>query len=66
MKTEAMHAVESSDAELVALSLGGDREAFARIVEKYQTLIASLAYSATGNLSRSEDLTQETFVAAWK
>lgn len=66
MKPEAMHAVESSDAELVALSLGGDREAFARIVEKYQTLIASLAYSATGNLSRSEDLTQETFVAAWK
>ncbi len=66
MKTEAMRVVGSSDADLVAQSLGGDREAFARIVERYQTLIASLAYSATGNLSRSEDLTQETFVSAWK
>ena len=28
--------------------------------------ICSLAYSATGNVSRSEDMAQETFLAAWK
>ena len=39
---------------------------FRRIVERYQTLICSLAYSATGNLSRSEDMAQETFLAAWR
>ena len=60
-----MHAAESSDATLVAESLGGNKEAFRRIVERYQTLISSLAYSATGNVDRSEDLAQETFVRAW-
>lgn len=56
----------SNDAELVAASLNGDRDAFAQIVSRYQSLVCSLAYSATGNLSHSEDLAQETFVAAWK
>jgi RNA polymerase sigma factor (sigma-70 family) len=54
------------DARLVAASLDGDREAFAQIVTRYQALVASVAYSATGSLSQSEDLAQETFVAAWK
>jgi len=66
MKIEAMHAAELSDADLVAESLSGNRDAFGQIVERYQTLIASLAYCATGNVSQSEDLAQETFVAAWK
>ena len=66
MKTEVMRAAEISDAELVAESLNGNRDAFRQIVERYQTLIASVAYCATGNMSRSEDLAQETFVSGWK
>ena len=66
MKSDMMDAVELSDADLVAESLSGDRDAFGRIVERYQTLIASVAYCATGNVSQSEDLAQETFVSAWK
>ena len=66
MTTEAMHAAEINDAELVAESLAGNREAFRRIVERYQTLISSVAYCATGSASQSEDLAQETFVTAWK
>jgi len=58
--------MESSDASLVTESLTGNREAFGHIVARYQTLICSLAYSGTGSLSQSEDLAQETFVAAWK
>ena len=54
------------DAELVAASLSGDREVFGRIVERYQRLLCSLAYSATGSLSESEDLAQEAFVEAWR
>jgi RNA polymerase sigma factor (sigma-70 family) len=61
-----MHTAEFNDAELVAESLGGNRDAFRQIVERYQTLISSLAYCATGNVSQSEDLAQETFVSAWK
>ena len=56
----------SADAELVSASLAGNREAFGYIVSRYQSLVCSLAYSATGSLSQSEDLAQETFFAAWK
>ncbi len=66
MTTETMHTAELSDADLVAESLSGDRDAFGRVVERYQTLIASLAYCATGNVSQSEDLAQQTFVNAWQ
>jgi RNA polymerase sigma factor (sigma-70 family) len=61
-----METLETNDATLVAESLTGNREVFARIVARYQTLICSLAYSGTGDLSQSEDLAQETFVVAWK
>jgi RNA polymerase sigma factor (sigma-70 family) len=55
-----------TDSELTARALEGRRDAFAQIVFRYQALVCSLAYSATGSLSQSEDLAQETFIAAWK
>ncbi len=55
-----------TDAELVGASLAGKRDAFAEIVSRYQTLVCSLAYSATGDLPRSEDLAQDTFLAVWR
>lgn len=54
------------DSELVASHLAGDPQAFRRIVERYQGMVCALAYSACGDLARSEDLAQEVFVAAWK
>lgn len=62
----AMISSEPSDAALVAATLRGNRDAFGSIVTRYQSLIASLAYSATGSFSQSEDVAQETFVKAWK
>src|SRR5258708_5460779 len=64
--TQAVKTTDSSDSELVTRSLAGNRDAFGGIVARYQSLLCSLAYSATGSLSQSEDLAQETFVAAWK
>jgi len=61
-----MALAESTDAELVSRSLAGDRDAFSRIVSRYQILICSLAYSRIGNLGLSEDVAQETFIVAWK
>jgi RNA polymerase sigma factor (sigma-70 family) len=61
-----MAATDFEDAELVAASLAGNWEAFGQIVARYQSLICSLAYSATGSLGQSEDLAQETFITAWK
>src|ERR1019366_949564 len=66
MRAEAMHTAEMDDAELVAKSLDGNQDAFRQIVERYQTLISSLTYCTSGNVSQSEDLAQETFVTAWK
>jgi RNA polymerase sigma factor (sigma-70 family) len=64
---ESMPSIEvTSDAELVAACLAGDRAAFGRIVERYQRLLCSLAYSSTGQLSQSEDLAQEAFIDAWR
>src|SRR6516225_247976 len=56
----------ASDNDLVEQSLDGDRDAFGRIVTRYQSLVCSLAYSATGSLGQSQDLAQETFITAWK
>ncbi len=58
-------AAATADADLVAATLGGDRAAFERIVERYQRLLCSLAYSALGDVRASEDAAQEAFVAAW-
>lgn len=62
----ASTSAEISDAELVQASRAGDRQAFGRIVRRYQSLVCSTAYSATGSLERSEDVAQETFVTAWQ
>ncbi|HEY1719021.1 MAG TPA: RNA polymerase sigma factor [Verrucomicrobiae bacterium] len=58
--------ISATDTDLVSESLSGNRDAFGHIVSRYQSLVCSLAYSATGNLAASEDLAQETFVTAWK
>ncbi len=66
MNTAASVDPRFDDARLVARSLAGSREAFGSIVSRYQSLICSVAYSATGSISHSEDVAQETFLTAWK
>src|SRR5436305_3824789 len=56
----------TTDVDLVAASRQSDRNAFGQIVRKYQALISGLIYSACGDLNASEDIAQETFLAAWK
>ena len=58
--------LEHADAELVDQARRGDRDAFGRIVARYQALVCALAYNATGSIAQSEDLAQESFVVAWK
>ncbi|MBL8890039.1 MAG: sigma-70 family RNA polymerase sigma factor [Planctomycetaceae bacterium] len=54
------------DARLWQRVLADERAAFEHVVAKYQNLVASVAYSATGNFSLSEEVTQETFWQAWR
>jgi RNA polymerase sigma factor (sigma-70 family) len=60
-----MEPISVSDDQLVEGTRCGDRDAFAQIVRKYQSLICALTYSACGHLQTSEDLAQMTFVTAW-
>lgn len=63
---QPMSVAQTTDDMLIAQCLEGSREAFGQIVARYQSLICSMAYSATGSLGQSEDLAQETFITAWK
>src|SRR6476620_5142432 len=65
MNMISMDSAAVSDEQLWQLACDGDREAFGRIVERYQTLVCSIAYSACGVLGTSEDMAQETFITAW-
>jgi RNA polymerase sigma factor (sigma-70 family) len=55
-----------SDSQLVEQTRCGDRDAFARIVERYQSLICALTLGACGDLQASQDLAQVTFITAWR
>ncbi|MCH7918658.1 MAG: sigma-70 family RNA polymerase sigma factor [Planctomycetes bacterium] len=52
--------------KLLQAALTGDRQAFEKIVEKYQGMICAMTLCGTGRLDVSEDLAQETFLNAWK
>lgn len=46
---------------------GSDPEnAFALLIEEYQRLVYAVALRLTGNAAAAEDITQETFIAAWR
>lgn len=54
-----------SDIELVDLTLGGQQEAFALLVERYKDAVQNLAYRMLSNITEAEDVTQEVFVRAY-
>jgi RNA polymerase sigma factor (sigma-70 family) len=66
MTNELPTETQITDVELVARSCDGNREAFAGIVTRYQTLLCSLTFSICGNVHQSEELAQETFLTAWR
>src|SRR5262245_49835086 len=61
-----MQRVERTDADLVAASRRGDRAAFERLVERHRGLVGAVAHDLTRDRTSSEDVTQETFLAAWR
>lgn len=55
-----------TDGELVQAILAGKRHHFATIVERYQRDIYNLAYRSTDNRHDAEDITQDTFLRAFR
>jgi RNA polymerase sigma factor (sigma-70 family) len=54
-----------TDAELIAAARRGERAAFGQLVERYQDLVCAVSYSSTRDRALSEDVAQDTFLAAW-
>ncbi|MBA3461809.1 MAG: sigma-70 family RNA polymerase sigma factor [Deltaproteobacteria bacterium] len=44
----------------------GERAAFGALIERYQGVVCAVSYSRTGDRTLSEDVAQETFIAAWR
>jgi len=63
-----MASSEVSDAQLIARALvGDDRHAFAELVRRHQSSVrACLRKLTAGNHALADDLSQETFVLAWR
>ena len=55
-----------TDAELVEASRRGEREAFGLLVSRYQDVVCAVSFSSTGNWALSQDVAQDTFIAAWR
>ena len=55
-----------NEIELLKASTQGDTVAFEALVKNYQSFICAITYSATGDVGKSEELAQETFLSAWR
>jgi RNA polymerase sigma factor (sigma-70 family) len=55
-----------TDNELVEASRRGELDAFGQLVARYQDVVCAVSYSSTGDRALSEDVAQDTFVAAWR
>ena len=54
------------DRELIALSAGGDRRAFDRLVERHAAAVLRLAIALTDDTASAEDALQQTFLSAYR
>lgn len=59
-------AVEGSDEDLIRRGQDGDRDAFGRLVHRYQDRAFSLARRLTGDPAAAEDLAQEAFLQVYR
>ncbi len=55
-----------SDASLMERLRSGDREAFARLVDRHKDAVVSYLARLSGNRDRAEDLAQETFLRLYR
>lgn len=56
----------STDEELVEQAQGGDRDAFEILVRRHADRLYAVVVRFTGGTEEAEDVTQETFLRAWR
>ena len=58
--------MEKDDIQLIRRILSGDDEAFTTLVGKYQKSVHALAWRKIGDFHIAEEITQDTFLQAYK
>ena len=58
--------MELTDIQLIQRTLNGDQDAFAELVRRYQNRVHALAWRNTGDFHVAEEITQDTFLRAYK
>ncbi|MBA3500306.1 MAG: RNA polymerase sigma factor, partial [Deltaproteobacteria bacterium] len=61
-----MQAGADLDAALIDASRNGDRTAFAQIIERYHRAVYAVSFSSVRDRTLADDITQDTFVTAWR
>ncbi|MHC4662124.1 MAG: RNA polymerase sigma factor [Planctomycetota bacterium] len=54
-----------TDAELIRLSLDGDKAAFGKLITRYVALAGGVAMSVLGDYDLASDAVQDSFLKAW-
>jgi len=57
---------DQDEAELVSASQAGDQDAFAQLVQHHQRRVFNLVFRMLQNYEEANEITQETFLAAWQ
>ncbi|HEY5383156.1 MAG TPA: sigma-70 family RNA polymerase sigma factor [Candidatus Paceibacterota bacterium] len=58
--------MDTSDEDLISAYLGGDEPAFAELTRRHLSGVYSFIARFIGNAEEADDITQETFLKAWK
>ncbi len=58
--------MENTDFELINRAISGDQDAFATLVRRYQERVHALAWRKTGDFHVAEEITQDTFLRAYR
>jgi RNA polymerase sigma-70 factor (ECF subfamily) len=56
----------NEDRELVEQVLSGDREAFGKLVRKYNRMAGAISYGICGDFNAADDIVQEAFLKAYR
>jgi RNA polymerase sigma-70 factor (ECF subfamily) len=62
----AERAIRNSDGELVSRAQAGDREAFEELVRRHADHLYSVVRHLCASVEEAEDVTQESFLRAWR
>jgi DNA-directed RNA polymerase specialized sigma24 family protein len=59
-----MERLVENDAELVAASLAGDREAFGQLYDRHARMVRAVVLAVSNDWPSVDDMTQESFLRA--